>query len=90
MTAQDAAAKIQQEAERAATIALNNARQEISRLQAEAGTELPDDVRDPASTATHSALLRHRATPNPAGAKKQTSPSDAERTDDPPVAQTEA
>jgi cell division septum initiation protein DivIVA len=52
---------------------------------------MPEDVRDQSSSGTHSALLRHRTPPNPAGAQKQTSPSDAERTsDDPPVKNTDA
>jgi cell division septum initiation protein DivIVA len=80
-TAQDNATQIQKEAERAAAYALNSARQEISRLQG----EVDEDGRDGASAGTHSALKRHRATPNPAGAKKQTSSSDTERTDDPPT-----
>jgi cell division septum initiation protein DivIVA len=79
-TAQSAAAQIQQEAERAAAYALNNAREEISRLHAEAEEEEPANA-----GGTHSALKRHRAMPNPAGAKKQPDSTDSERTSDDPL-----
>ena len=55
-----------------------------------AGAQPSPEPREESAGGTHSALKRHRTTPNPAGAKKQTSSSDTERTsDDPPVAQTE-